>query len=92
MDSSKAEGRSILRLLKASAWGVAAGFGAGFGAAFGAAIPLAVLNLYLSGHGVTWPEKVHAFGFISLSCLDALLLSIALAALFTVARQRYRQE
>ena len=52
----------------------------GFATAVTTAIALAVLGLYLSGHGYTTLDKNMNYAFVSLSWQDIILLTITLFA------------
>lgn len=46
-------------------------------AAFGSAIILGILNIYLAGHGITWPDEEFQWYFISMSLLDCIMLTFS---------------
>jgi hypothetical protein len=75
---------------------VALGIAAGIAAAFPVAIALGILNLYLTGHGVRWPERSITYGFVSLSFLDLVLLVCSAlaagAAMYLTLRETRRRE
>ena len=50
------------------------GLVSGVGVAFPLAIVLAVLNLYLAGRGVTWPNEAFDWWFFHTSFLNLLLV------------------
>ena len=50
-------------------------------AAFASAVVLGITNIYLSGHGITWPSKEFNWCFISMSLLDLIMISVSLLVL-----------
>ncbi len=65
---------------------LAAGVAVAVGTAFVMAVVLGILNLYLTGHSIRWPEQVRSFGPISMSLLDLVfLLAVGAAMAVTIA-------
>ncbi len=63
------------------------GGAAGVTSAFLTGIVLAFINIYLTGHDIRWQEQNFTLGFISLSFLDGLLLTIAWSVFFLTFSQ-----
>lgn len=53
-----------------------AGITSAAGAAGITALALAILNLYLTGHGITWQNEVYTWHFVSMSFLDSILIAV----------------
>ena len=70
-----------MKYIMALGWGVIAGVAVGFALA----VVLGILNIYLAGHGIHWPSETFEWRFISLSFLDAVLLSGCLMAFLLVS-------
>jgi TRAP-type C4-dicarboxylate transport system permease small subunit len=63
---------------------------AGIGAAFISTVALAIINLYLTGHNITWQENTINFSFISMSFLDLTMMSCTITAMIAVAYLSYQ--
>ncbi len=61
----------FLRLVRSIILGLLAAAGTGVLSA----VVLAIVNIYLSGHGMEWQEKNYNYGFISMSPLDIIFIS-----------------
>ncbi len=68
---------------------IVSGILAGVGAAFVSAVVLAVINLYLTGHNITWQERTVNIWFISLSFLDFTMLAVTFFAMIAAAYFSY---
>ncbi|MDX1641919.1 MAG: hypothetical protein R3220_09500 [Balneolaceae bacterium] len=62
-------------------YAIAAGLVSVIVAAFSSAIVLGIFNLYLTGHGITWPSEPFTWYFISISLLDCIMLAITFTAM-----------
>jgi TRAP-type C4-dicarboxylate transport system permease small subunit len=69
---------------------VVSGILAGIGAAFLSTVSLAVINLYLTGHNITWQEETMNLWFISMSFLDLVMVSFTLTVMIVVSYLSYQ--
>lgn len=51
---------------------------------FAGAVILGIVNIYLAGHNITWPDKEFNWHFISMSLLDLILIIGTLFVFATV--------
>lgn len=73
-------------------YAVLAGMASAILAAFAGAVILGILNLYLTGHNITWPGETVNWHFISLSFLDLLLLtgsSLAFVSVYILVTRKW---
>lgn len=64
-------------------YALAAGIVSSVIASFAGAVILGILNLYLAGHGITWPDEEYNWQFVHMSLLDLILLLGVLAVFVT---------
>ena len=52
--------------------------------AYVSAIIIGITNIYLMGHGITWPSEEFNWHFISMSLLDIILVGISILVMVGV--------
>lgn len=65
---------------------------AGVTTSFVMALILAYLNLYLSGHNISWQEQPYTFGPFTLTCLDLAMLTVSSLAFSYTLYSELRKE
>lgn len=63
---------------------------AGIGTAFISTVVLAIINIYLTGHNITWQEDTYRVLFFSGTFLDMLMLFFSFTAMAAAAYFSYR--